>query len=154
VFYTLNRGASWTQLKANLPSVVVRDLLVHPTAGDLIIGTYGRGAWVGDVSALQQFTKQVEASAFHLFDIHAPGTIFIQSIQLQWHPGRVEVADHFIIAVMGFNNAIAYNSKQFTTAEFFLWGLPASAVLMLVTWLAVSVLWPLMGMEVYVPKEM
>jgi sodium-dependent dicarboxylate transporter 2/3/5 len=51
-------------------------------------------------------------------------------------------------------NAIAYNSRQFTTAEFFLWGLPASVILMLVTWLAVAVIWPLMGMEIYVQKVM
>ena len=71
VFYTLNRGRRWTQLKENLPPVVVRDLLVHPTAGDLIVGTYGRAAWICDVSPLQQFTRQVEESAFHLFDIEA-----------------------------------------------------------------------------------
>jgi sodium-dependent dicarboxylate transporter 2/3/5 len=51
-------------------------------------------------------------------------------------------------------NAIAYNSKQFTTGEFFLWGIPASVILMLVTWLAVAVIWPVMGMEIYVPKMM
>ncbi len=50
--------------------------------------------------------------------------------------------------------AIAYNSKQFTTAEFFLWGLSASVILMLVTWLAVAVIWPIQGMEIYVPKMM
>jgi sodium-dependent dicarboxylate transporter 2/3/5 len=60
----------------------------------------------------------------------------------------------FLLLVGAAPNAIAYNSKQFTTAEFFLWGIPASGVLMLVTWLAVSVIWPLMGMEIYVPKAM
>ena len=60
----------------------------------------------------------------------------------------------FLLLVGAAPNAIAYNSKQFTTAEFFLWGIPASGVLMLVTWLAVCVIWPLMGMEIYVPKAM
>jgi sodium-dependent dicarboxylate transporter 2/3/5 len=57
----------------------------------------------------------------------------------------------FLLLVGAAPNAIAYNSKQFTTAEFFLWGLPASGVLMLVTWLAVAVIWPMMGMEIFVP---
>ncbi len=57
----------------------------------------------------------------------------------------------FLLLVGAAPNAIAYNSKQFTTGEFFLWGLPASILLMVVTWLAVKVIWPIMGMEIYVP---
>ncbi len=60
----------------------------------------------------------------------------------------------FLLLVGAAPNAIAYNSKQFTPGEFFLWGIPASIMLMGVTWLAVTVIWPLMGMEVYVPKVM
>jgi sodium-dependent dicarboxylate transporter 2/3/5 len=57
----------------------------------------------------------------------------------------------FLLLVGAAPNAIAYNSRQFTTGEFFLWGIPASILLMLVVWLAVAVIWPLMGMEVFVP---
>ena len=71
VFYTLDRGNSWTQLKANLPPTVVRDLLVHPRAGDLVIGTYGRGAWVGDITPLQQMNQDIANGEFHLFDIES-----------------------------------------------------------------------------------
>ena len=60
----------------------------------------------------------------------------------------------FLLLVGAAPNAIAYNSKQFTTGEFFLWGIPASILLMAITWLSVSVIWPLMGMEIYVPKVM
>jgi sodium-dependent dicarboxylate transporter 2/3/5 len=60
----------------------------------------------------------------------------------------------FLLLVGAAPNAIAYNSKQFSTAEFFLWGIPASVILMLVTWLAVAVIWPVMGMEIFVPKMM
>jgi sodium-dependent dicarboxylate transporter 2/3/5 len=60
----------------------------------------------------------------------------------------------FLLLVGAAPNAIAYNSKMFTTGEFFLYGIPTSILLMLVTWLAVTVIWPLMGMEVFVPKIM
>ncbi len=60
----------------------------------------------------------------------------------------------FLLLVGAAPNAIAYNSKMFTTGEFFLYGIPASILLMLVTWLAVTVIWPLMGMSVFVPKVM
>lgn len=57
----------------------------------------------------------------------------------------------FLLLVGAAPNAIAYNSKQFTTGEFFMWGIPASIILMLATWLAVSVIWPIMGMPIYIP---
>lgn len=56
----------------------------------------------------------------------------------------------FLFLVGAAPNAIAYSSKQFTTGEFFLYGIPASILLMAITWLAVEVIWPMMGMQVYV----
>jgi sodium-dependent dicarboxylate transporter 2/3/5 len=57
----------------------------------------------------------------------------------------------FVLLVGAAPNAIAYNSKQFTTGEFFLFGIPASILLMVMTWIAVQFIWPLMGMQVYLP---
>jgi sodium-dependent dicarboxylate transporter 2/3/5 len=54
----------------------------------------------------------------------------------------------FLLLVGAAPNAIAYDSGQFTTAEFFLYGIPASVILMIVTGFAVFVLWPMMGMIV------
>ena len=54
----------------------------------------------------------------------------------------------FLLLVGAAPNAIAYDSGQFTPGEFFLYGIPASILLMLVTAFAVFVLWPLMGMPV------
>jgi sodium-dependent dicarboxylate transporter 2/3/5 len=56
----------------------------------------------------------------------------------------------FLLLVGAAPNAIAYDSGQFTTAEFFLYGIPASILLMIVTGFAVFVLWPLMGMPVLI----
>jgi len=54
----------------------------------------------------------------------------------------------FLLLVGAAPNAIAYDSRQFSTGEFFLYGIPASIILMIVTGFAVYVLWPLMGMPV------
>jgi sodium-dependent dicarboxylate transporter 2/3/5 len=54
----------------------------------------------------------------------------------------------FLLLVGAAPNAIAYDSGQFTTGEFLLYGIPASIILMLVTGFAVFILWPLMGMPV------
>ena len=55
----------------------------------------------------------------------------------------------FLLLVGAAPNAIAYTSKQFTTGEFFYYGIPASILLMVITWVAVQFIWPLMGMKIY-----
>jgi len=57
----------------------------------------------------------------------------------------------FLLLVGAAPNAIAYSSKQFTPGQFFLYGVPASIILMAVVWLAIAVIWPLMGMTMSVP---
>jgi sodium-dependent dicarboxylate transporter 2/3/5 len=54
----------------------------------------------------------------------------------------------FLLLVGAAPNAIAYNSRQFTTGEFFLYGLPASLLLMIVIGFFVWFIWPMMGMPV------
>lgn len=54
----------------------------------------------------------------------------------------------FMLLVGAAPNAIAYNSGQFTSSEFFKYGIPASVILILVLVFVITVLWPLMGMPV------
>jgi sodium-dependent dicarboxylate transporter 2/3/5 len=54
----------------------------------------------------------------------------------------------FLLLVGAAPNAIAHESKQFTSGQFFLTGVPASALLVLVLAVFVGVIWPLMGMPV------
>jgi sodium-dependent dicarboxylate transporter 2/3/5 len=56
----------------------------------------------------------------------------------------------FLLLVGAAPNAIAYESKQFTAGQFFLAGIPASAVLMVVLALFVWLIWPLMGMPILI----
>ena len=54
----------------------------------------------------------------------------------------------FLLLVGAAPNAIAYESKQFTAGEFFLYGIPASIILLIIVSVAVLILWPLMGMPI------
>ena len=56
----------------------------------------------------------------------------------------------FLLLVGAAPNAIAYNSKMFSTREFFTAGLPASLLLMVVLGLFVWLIWPLMGMPILI----
>lgn len=69
VYVSTDKGKNWSSFKANMPNVVVKDLLIHPRENDLIVGTYGRAAWITDISPLQQLTPKIKNKALHLFDI-------------------------------------------------------------------------------------
>jgi len=69
VYFTLDSGKVWLPLKNNMPPVPVRDLIVHPREKDLVVGSYGRGVWVTNISALQELTQETLEKDFFLFDI-------------------------------------------------------------------------------------
>jgi photosystem II stability/assembly factor-like uncharacterized protein len=69
LFVSLNQGGDWIPLKmANLPTLPVHDIIVHPEENDLLLGTHGRGVWVmDDVHFMQELTRATVASDLHLF---------------------------------------------------------------------------------------
>ena len=72
VFVSVDRGASWTQLKNNLPTVPVDDILIHPRENDLIVGTHGRSIWImADVSPLEALAEGMLAEAGRVFGDHS-----------------------------------------------------------------------------------
>ncbi len=83
VYVTLDAGKSWQPLRGNMPPVVVRDIAIQPREHDLVAGTYGRGAWVTDIYALEQMTDNVREKNFYLFDI-APKPQKNYSQQATW----------------------------------------------------------------------
>jgi sodium-dependent dicarboxylate transporter 2/3/5 len=54
----------------------------------------------------------------------------------------------FVLLIGAAPNAIAYESKQFTTGEFFVHGIPMSIILIAVIGVALFTLWPLLGMPI------
>jgi photosystem II stability/assembly factor-like uncharacterized protein len=83
VYFTLDGGKKWYPLKNNMPPVPVRDLLVHPREQDLVVGTYGRGVWVTNISPLQELNGKVLDQDFHLFSI-LPKPVLNVSQQRYW----------------------------------------------------------------------
>ena len=69
VHFSYDRGGTWQELMANMPTVAIHDLIIHPRDGDLIAGTHGRSIWIlDDISALRQLDKTVLYRPIHLFD--------------------------------------------------------------------------------------
>lgn len=56
LYFSLDRGATWSKFKSNFPAVSVHDVAVHPRDLDLVVGTHGRSIWTINVSALESLT--------------------------------------------------------------------------------------------------
>lgn len=93
VYVSTDKGKSWHPLKANMPTTVVRDLMIHPRENDLIVGTYGRAAWITDISPLQQLTTEIKSKSLHLFDIE-PKPQLNYSQQANWGNYQMMGSNH------------------------------------------------------------
>lgn len=48
LYVSINAGEDWTKWTHKFPTVSTKDLMIHPREQDLVIGTFGRAAWVLD----------------------------------------------------------------------------------------------------------
>jgi len=82
LFFSLDGGAYWKQIKAGLPTIAVRDLAIQERENDLVLGTFGRGFYVlDDYSALRNINQrnmQQEAEIFPIKD----GLMFIETSRI------------------------------------------------------------------------
>jgi hypothetical protein len=69
LYVSIDGGKVWTEMKGNMPTQPVHDLVIHPRDNDLVVGTHGRGIFITDVSALQELNAQTLAASFHVFDV-------------------------------------------------------------------------------------
>jgi len=68
LFFSNSGGQSWTQLKAGLPTIAVRDLEIQRRENDLVLATFGRGFYVlDDYSLLRNLKKE---------DLNKPAILF------------------------------------------------------------------------------
>lgn len=72
----------------------------------------------------------------------APDVVFYASLVTAGMP--------FLLLIGAAPNAIAYESKQFTTGEFFKHGIPISIILIIVLGIFLVTIWPLLGMPILV----
>lgn len=63
VYVSLDRGGHWQSLSASLPSTPVQDLTVQAREHDLVIGSYGRGAWILNVAPIDAYAARERAGA-------------------------------------------------------------------------------------------
>jgi photosystem II stability/assembly factor-like uncharacterized protein len=70
VWFTVDGGVRWTQLRGGIPTSQARDLHIQRRENDLVVGTFGRGAFIlDDYSALRSVTPQTLTEDARLFPL-------------------------------------------------------------------------------------
>jgi len=119
VFVSIDGGLHWTSFKNNMPWVEVTDMVIHPRENDLVVGTYGRGLYITDITPLQELDAKVLAANVHLFAIKP-------TVQ------RVEGAISNY-QLLGDSHLIAPNEPNAVTIHYYLKTKPAGKVKITVT---------------------
>ena len=57
IWTSVNRGASWTNINGNLPTVAVHEIAQPTTASEIVVATHGRSIWVVDVNSIRQMPE-------------------------------------------------------------------------------------------------
>ncbi|HEX5735248.1 MAG TPA: glycosyl hydrolase [Blastocatellia bacterium] len=79
LFFSINGGQKWVQLKGGLPTIAVRDLVIQKRENDLVIATFGRGIYVLDnYTPLRVLRTETLAEESHMFPVK-DALMYIQS---------------------------------------------------------------------------
>jgi hypothetical protein len=70
VFFSIDAGRIWTQLKSGLPAIAVKDMVIQERETDLVLATFGRGFYIlDDYSPLRLLNKDLLDSTAYIFPI-------------------------------------------------------------------------------------
>ena len=79
LFFSVDGGQKWIQLKGGLPTIAVRDLNIQKRENDLVVGTFGRGIYILDnYSALRSIRPEALRQESILFPVK-DALMYIQS---------------------------------------------------------------------------
>ncbi|MGB0982128.1 MAG: WD40/YVTN/BNR-like repeat-containing protein, partial [Winogradskyella sp.] len=71
LYISINAGKKWTKWTEGFPTTSVKDLVIHPREHDLVIGTFGRAAWIlDDIRPLRDMARNASVinSSITLFN--------------------------------------------------------------------------------------
>lgn len=72
LWLSIDRGGSWSKWTVGYPTVPTMDMEIHPREHDLVIGTFGRSAYIIDdirpLRALAREYDQITASGLYVFE--------------------------------------------------------------------------------------
>ncbi|MEO1015761.1 MAG: glycosyl hydrolase [Pseudomonadota bacterium] len=99
LFTSQDRGSTWTQMKSGFPTIAVRDLEIQRREHDLVVGTFGRGAYViDDYSPLRTPAADVAEAEATLFAVRDPWLYIEGDFWGTWGGAQASNGDNFYFA--------------------------------------------------------
>ena len=81
LYISIDKGDKWTKWVEGFPTVSVKDLIIHPREHDLIIGTFGRAAWVlDDIRPIRAIARDKELLKNNIY-LFTPPTAYQAAYQ-------------------------------------------------------------------------
>ncbi len=77
LFVTIDRGRSWQRIRANLPTVRIDEITLHPRDNAMVLGTHGRAIWVLDnMAPIQEYAAAQAATVDAKLFAPAPAAMY------------------------------------------------------------------------------
>jgi photosystem II stability/assembly factor-like uncharacterized protein len=114
LFFTVDGGSHWTQLKGGMPRIQVRDLEIQRREHDVVMGTFGRGFWIlDDYTALREMTQETLSQEARLFPLrHAYQFTPWDSVIQAGAAGFADLAGNFTTPNPPIGAVLTYNVGQ------------------------------------------
>ena len=87
LYFSIDAGIKWKKFDSQVfPTVSTKDLVIHPREDDLVIGTFGRAAWVmDDIKFLRAIAKNPQLLENESFILN-PNSLFSGLSTTYWVP--------------------------------------------------------------------
>ncbi len=97
LFFSLDGGKKWIQMKGGMPTIAVRDLVIQRRENDLALATFGRGFYIlDDYSPLRLIKPETLEQEAVFFPIKA-APLYIEAFPLGG-PGKAFLGDSYYLA--------------------------------------------------------
>jgi photosystem II stability/assembly factor-like uncharacterized protein len=112
VFFTVDGGKKWTQLKSGIPTISVRDLAIQRRENDLVAGTFGRSFYImDDYTSLRDLSEQMLEEGPRIFPVKK-AWMYIESRPLAGKDNAYQGASFFTAPNPPFGATFTYYLKD------------------------------------------
>ena len=82
LFVSLDRAKSWSRIKANLPTVRIDEITLHPRDNAMVLATHGRTIWILDhLEPIQEYAAAQAAAAGSKLFTTPPSSMFRRPVR-------------------------------------------------------------------------
>jgi len=96
LFFTIDSGNHWLQLKNGLPTIAIRDIAIQKRECDLVLASFGRGFYILDNYKPLRELKKAKEQKNYIFPVK-DALAYIQTTPIGWRK-RGHLGDNYFVA--------------------------------------------------------